>query len=128
MNYSIKTYRAFDKELKRLAKRYKSLKEEPAQLLRPKAPKPGKRVFLEHIPFIWNKLKFNSKVTVRNIFRYKKKFLMTIIGISGCTGLILAGFGLKDCILNMVPNQYGKIFNYQAQLISLPHRFFLRLP
>ena len=93
---------------------YKSLKEEPAQLLRPKAPKPGKRVFLEHIPFIWKRLKFNSKVTVRNIFRYKKKFLMTIIGISGCTGLILAGFGLKDCIVNMVPNQYGKIFNYQV--------------
>ena len=95
---------------------YKSLKEEPAQLLRPKAPKPGKRVFLEHIPFIWKRLKFNSKVTVRNIFRYKKKFLMTIIGISGCTGLILAGFGLKDCIVNMVPNQYGKIFNYQVSV------------
>ena len=95
---------------------YKSLKEEPAQLLRPKAPKPGKRVFLEHIPFIWKRLKFNSKVTVRNVFRYKKKFLMTIIGISGCTGLILAGFGLKDCIVSMVPNQYGKIFNYQVSV------------
>ncbi len=94
----------------------KSLREEPAQLLRPKTPKAGKRVLLEHIPFIWNRLKFNSKVTIRNIFRYKKKFLMTIVGISGCLGLILAGFGLQDCIMNMVPNQYEKIFDYQLTI------------
>ncbi|MEG0025992.1 MAG: FtsX-like permease family protein [Bacilli bacterium] len=92
----------------------KSLKEEPAELLRPVCPKAGKRVLLERIPFIWNRLSFIKKVTVRNVFRYKKRFLMTIIGISGCTGLILAGFGLKDCITNMVPKQFDEIFLYQA--------------
>lgn len=94
----------------------KTLKEVPAELLRPQAPKAGKRVLLERITPIWKHLKFSHKVTVRNVFRYKKKFLMTIIGISGCTGLILAGFGLKDCITNMVPNQYEKIFNYQVSV------------
>lgn len=94
----------------------KNLKESPAELLRPKAPKPGKRVLLERITFIWNKLSFIRKVTVRNIFRYKKRFLMTIVGIAGCTGLVLAGFGLRDCITGMVPNQYQNIFNYQGEI------------
>lgn len=76
----------------------KELKYAPATLMRPKAPKMGKRVLLEKIPFIWKHLSFSRKVTVRNIFRYKKRFLMTIIGICGCTSLILAGFGLKDSI------------------------------
>ena len=94
----------------------KSLKEVPAELLRPKSPKAGKRVLLERIPFIWNKLSFSRKVTVRNVFRYKKRFLMTILGISGCTGLIIAGFGLQDCITDMVPNQYEKIFSYDLEI------------
>lgn len=94
----------------------KTLKEVPASLLRPKAPTAGKRVWLEYIPFIWKRLKFSSKVTVRNVFRYKKRMFMTILGIAGCTGLILAGFGLKDCITNLVPNQYEKIFNYQVEV------------
>ena len=94
----------------------KTLKEVPASLLRPKAPTVGKRVWLEYIPFIWKRLKFSSKVTVRNVFRYKKRMFMTILGIAGCTGLILAGFGLKDCITNLVPNQYEKIFNYQVEV------------
>lgn len=94
----------------------KTLKEVPASLLRPKAPNSGKRVWLEYIPFIWKRLKFSSKVTVRNVFRYKKRMFMTILGIAGCTGLILAGFGLKDCITNLVPNQYEKIFNYQVEV------------
>ena len=94
----------------------KTLKESPANLLRPVAPAPGKRVLLEKIPCIWNHLSFSYKVTVRNVFRYKKRFLMTIIGIAGCTGLILAGFGLKDCIVKMVPHQYEEIFNYQVKV------------
>ena len=94
----------------------KTLKEVPSSLLRPKAPTVGKRVWLEYIPFIWKRLKFSSKVTVRNVFRYKKRMFMTILGIAGCTGLILAGFGLKDCITNLVPNQYEKIFNYQVEV------------
>ena len=94
----------------------KTLKESPASLLRPVAPEPGKRVLLEKIPILWNRLSFSYKVTVRNVFRYKKRFLMTIIGIAGCTGLILAGFGLKDCIVKMVPRQYEDIFTYQAKI------------
>lgn len=94
----------------------KTLKEVPAELLLPKSPKPGKRVFLEKISFIWQRLSFSKKVTVRNLFRYKKRALMTIIGIAGCTGLILAGFGLKDCITKMVPKQYENIFNYQVSI------------
>lgn len=94
----------------------KTLKESPANLLRPVAPAAGKRVLLERLPIIWNHLSFSHKVTVRNVFRYKKRFLMTIIGIAGCTGLILAGFGLKDCIVKMVPHQYEEIFSYQAKI------------
>src|SRR5699024_929111 len=89
----------------------KTLKEVPANLLRQVAPSPGKRVFLERITGIWKRLSFSYKVTLRNVFRYKKRFLMTIIGIAGCTGLILAGFGLKDCIEKMVPKQYEEVFN-----------------
>ena len=94
----------------------KSLKEVPAELMRPASPKAGKRVLLERITFIWKRLSFSKKVTVRNVFRYKKRFLMTIFGISGCTGLILAGFGLQDCITGMVPSQYHDLFNYQLEI------------
>lgn len=94
----------------------KELKEVPAILMRPKAPKMGKRVLLERIPILWSHLKFTQKVTVRNIFRYKKRFLMTIIGICGCTGLIVAGFGLRDSISSMIPEQYGEIFKYSIQI------------
>ena len=96
----------------------KEVKETPATLLRPKAPKYGKRVLLERIGFIWKRLKFSHKVTVRNIFRYKKRFLMTIIGIMGCTSLILAGFGIKDSISSILPNQYEDICHYDM-LVSL---------
>ena len=94
----------------------KELRQEPAILMRPKAPKMGKRVLLERINFIWKRLSFSQKVTIRNIFRYKKRFMMTIIGILGCTSLILAGFGLKDSIGSLMPNQYGKIFKYDMQI------------
>ncbi len=94
----------------------KELQETPATLMRPKAPKMGKRVLLEKIPFIWKRLSFSRKVTVRNIFRYKKRVLMTIIGIMGCTSLILVGFGLKDSISAIMPSQYGRVFNYDMQI------------
>ncbi|MEG1059053.1 MAG: FtsX-like permease family protein [Clostridia bacterium] len=94
----------------------KELKETPASLMRPKAPKNGKRVFLERIPFIWKRLNFTKKVTARNILRYKKRFFMTVVGIAGCTALILAGFGLKDSITAMIPMQFNDIYNYKMQI------------
>lgn len=94
----------------------KSLKEQPSSLLRPKAIKSGKRILLERIPFIWKNLDFNHKVTMRNVFRYKKRMLMTIVGIAGCTGLIIAGFGLKDCLGGMVTSQYENIFKYDLEV------------
>lgn len=94
----------------------KVLGETPSELMRPKAPKPGKRVLLEKIPFIWKRLSFSNKVTVRNIFRYKKRFLMTIIGIAGCTALILTGFGIKDSISAVILNQYKKVYQYDMQI------------
>ena len=94
----------------------KQLRQNPATLMRPKAPKPGKRVILEKIPFIWKHLNFTAKVTARNIFRYKKRFLMTIIGVCGCTSLIIAGFGLRDAIGNMIPLQYGEIYKYNINI------------
>lgn len=99
---------------------YRELRESPAALMRPKSPKAGKRVLLERIGFIWNRLSFTRKVTVRNVFRYKKRFLMTIIGIAGCTGLIIAGFGLRDCITSIVSGQYEKVFNYQVEVTFKP--------
>ena len=94
----------------------KELVNTPANLMRPKAPKMGNRVFLEKLPFIWKKLNFSHKVTVRNLFRYKKRFYMTIIGITGCTALILTGFGLKDSIKIIAPNQYQNVFQYDMQI------------
>ena len=94
----------------------RTLRNTPASLMRPKAPKPGKRVFLEKIPFIWKHLNFTQKVTARNVFRYKKRFLMTIIGVTGCTSLIVAGFGLRNAVDSMIPAQYGEIFKYDIQM------------
>ncbi len=93
------------------------LRNVPAELMRPKAPKPGKRILLERIPVIWNRLNFISKVSARNIFRYKARFLMTVFGIAGCTALILAGFGLHDAIFTIIPNQFGVIFKYDESLV-----------
>ena len=94
----------------------RELKETPSALMRPKAPKAGNRVMLERIPFIWKHLNFIHKVTVRNIIRYKKRFLMTIIGIFGCTSLIVTGFGIKDSIKTIVPSQFEKVFSYNMQV------------
>lgn len=84
----------------------------PAELMRPVAPKQGKRVLLERMPFIWKRLNFTSKSTVRNLFRYKKRFFMTIFGIGGCMALVLVGFGLMDSIFSIADLQYGKIHRY----------------
>jgi putative ABC transport system permease protein len=88
----------------------KELRLSPAALMRPKAPKAGKRILLEKISFIWNRLGFLRKVTLRNMFRYKKRLFMTIIGIAGCTALILAGFGLQNSITSIVDKQYKEIY------------------
>lgn len=86
----------------------------PAQLMRPKPPKNGRRIFLERVTFIWKRLKFTTKVTFRNLFRYKARLLMTVIGIAGCTALLLAGYGLQYSITSIVDKQYGDIFKYDA--------------
>ena len=88
------------------------LKEMPANIMRPKAPPAGRRVFLEKIPFIWRRLSFSHKVTVRNLFRYKKRVLMTIVGIAGCAALVLTGYGLNDAIGDIVTNQFQRVFRY----------------
>lgn len=91
---------------------HKELKEVAADLMRPKAPKAGKRVFLEHVPFIWKRLKFLQKVSVRNIVRYKKRFFMMVIGISGCTALLVMGFGVRDSVVAVADQQYEEIQLY----------------
>ncbi len=91
----------------------RELKEVAAGLMRPKAPKAGKRVFLERVPFIWKRLKFLYKVSVRNIVRYKKRFFMMVIGISGCTALLVTGFGVKDSVTNIADQQFKEIQTYQ---------------
>ncbi|MCD8010977.1 MAG: FtsX-like permease family protein, partial [Lachnospiraceae bacterium] len=88
----------------------------PARLMLPKAPKEGKRIFLEHIPFIWNRMKFTYKVTARNLFRYKQRFFMTIVGIAGCTALLVAGFGIRDSIGGIVDIQYNELQQYSLTL------------
>lgn len=88
------------------------LRENPASLMRPRAPKMGKRILLERIPFIWNRFNFTYKVTIRNIFRYKRRFFMTVFGIAGCTALMLAAFGIRDSIRTVVDRQFGVLFTY----------------
>ena len=87
-----------------------------AQLMRPKAPKAGKRVFLEHVPILWNRLSFLRKVSLRNIFRYKKRLFMMILGISGCTALLVTGFGIKDSIAGIADRQFKEIQTYDLGL------------
>lgn len=94
---------------------YASLKEVPATLMRPKAPKAGRRVLLEKMPFIWKKLSFTSKVTVRNLFRYKKRFFMSVIGIAGSGALLVTAFGLNDSIFGIIEKQFGDIWQMDVQ-------------
>lgn len=88
----------------------------PAQLIRPRAPKPGKRVLLERIPFIWNKISFLRKVSVRNILRYKRRLIMTVSGIAGCTSLLVAAMGISDSIRNIVNDQFDSIMTYDFDI------------
>lgn len=94
------------------------LRETPASLLQPKAPKAGKRIFLEYIRPLWKRLKFTQKVTCRNLFLYKRRLFMTIVGIAGATGLLLTGFGIKDSVSGIVEKQYSEIYLYDT-IVSL---------
>ena len=89
----------------------------PAQLMRPKAPKAGKRILLEYIPILWNQLSFLVKVSIRNVLRYKKRFFMMVVGISGCTALLVTGFGVKDSIADVAGQQFGEIQTYGMSVL-----------
>ncbi len=96
---------------------YKELGAQPAELMRPPAPKIGKRVLLERVPFIWKRLNFSWKSTVRNLMRYKKRFFMTIFGIGGCMALMIVGYGIKDSVYEIADIQYSKIQLYDGQIV-----------
>lgn len=93
------------------------LRATPAILMQPKAPKKGKRIFLERLSFIWRRLSFSQKVTLRNLFRYKQRMLMTVIGIAGCMSMIITGFGLRDSIGDIVSLQFDKLWHYQGTTV-----------
>ena len=93
-----------------------TLKENTATLMIAKAPKPGQRIFLEKINFIWKRLKFNMKSSLRNVFRYKKNLIMVIIGIGGCTALFLTGLGLRDSLNNVTDKQYEEIEQFDLTI------------
>ncbi len=95
---------------------YEVMNTVPAQLMRPKSPKNGKRILLERVGFFWKRLSFSGKVTCRNLFRYKSRVLMTVIGVAGCTALMLTGFGLRYAIGSISDRQYGEIFAYDSTL------------
>ncbi len=99
-----------------LAACFRELRSKPAELMRPEAPKSGKRVFLERITPLWKRLNFTYKSTLRNLIRYKKRFFMTIIGIGGCMALMLVGYGLEDSITEIAKRQYVEIFTYDASV------------
>ena len=96
---------------------YKELREQAAELMRPPAPKQGQRVLLERVRFIWKRLNFSWKASVRNLVRYKKRLFMTVFGIGGCMALMLVGFGLKDSIFAIVDIQYDEIQLYDGNII-----------
>lgn len=94
-----------------------TLREKPASLMLPRAPKSGKRILLERVRPLWSRLSFTWKVTCRNLFRYKKRLIMTVIGIAGCTALLLTGLGLHDAINDIIDIQYGQIIRYNAVVV-----------
>ncbi len=96
---------------------WRELQAVPAQLMRPPAPKQGKRVLLEYLPFLWHHLSFSWKSTIRNLLRYKKRFLMTIFGIGGCMGLLMVGYGLQDSIMDIGILQFDELQQYDAMVI-----------
>jgi len=89
----------------------------PAELMRPKAPKEGKRVFLERIPFLWKRLGFMVKISLRNVFRYTKRLIMMALGIGGCTALLIAGFGIRDSVANIASDQFNTIMTYDFAVV-----------
>ncbi|MBU9788461.1 ABC transporter permease [Lentilactobacillus sp. G22-6] len=91
-----------------------NLREKPTDLMRERAPKAGKRILLERIKPFWRRLSFNQKVSYRNLFRYKGRMIMTIVGIAGCTGLMLAGFGIRNSVNDLLPNQFSQVQHYQG--------------
>lgn len=93
-----------------------TLKENASALLLPKAPTAGKRILLEYLPWVWKKFSFIHKVTARNLLRYKKRFFMTVVGIAGCTALLLTGFGLQDSLSNVLHLQFGEVFHYDLTI------------
>ena len=93
----------------------KALREEPAELIRPKAPEAGKKILVEYLPF-WNRISFLNKVTIRNIFRYRQRMAMMLVGIGGCTALLVTGFGLRDSIVNVVDYQFEEVTHYDLQV------------
>lgn len=99
-----------------IASCYKELIAQPAVLMRPEAPKMGKRTLIEKIPFLWKHLSFTWKSTLRNLFRYKKRFFMTLFGIGGCMGLLMVGFGLRDSITSIATYQYGELQLYDSSV------------
>lgn len=99
-----------------LASCLKELNVVPAALMRAKAPKVGKRIFIERVPWIWKRLSFNQKVTFRNIFRYKKRFFMSVIGIAGCSALLVTGYGVKYSVMDMADRQFGDIQIYDVSV------------
>lgn len=94
---------------------HKILKEKASELMRPKTPKVGKKIFLENFKF-WNKLRFSTKISIRNVFRYKKRIIVTIIGLAGSTALLLVGFGLKDSVSDVVEFNYNNVFVYDRMI------------
>ena len=103
----------------------RALKQRPAILMRPKAPKAGSRVFLERIGFLWKRLSFLNKVTARNLFRYKKRLTMTVVGIAGCTGLLIFGFSIKDTVADLVDRQYEDTYKYDLMAVATDNDEFL---
>ena len=97
-----------------------TLTEPPAALMQPRAPAPGKRILLERVHPVWSRMSFSHKVTARNLFRYKKRMLMTVTGVAGCTGLLLTGFGVNDHLKDFVDEQYQQIFTYNTSIFFDP--------
>ena len=102
---------------------HSELKQCPAALMRPKAPKAGSRVFLEKIPFLWKRLSFLNKVTFRNLFRYKKRLFMTVSGILGCTALLVVGMAIKNSVTDLMPKQYEHISRYDLMAVTIADDF-----
>lgn len=95
---------------------HQDLKEQPANLMRPKAPKMGKRMGLERWPSLWKRLSFSNKITLRNLVRYRQRFIFTVLGVAGCTALLVTGFGIRSSISTMTNLQYGQLTHYDAEV------------